>query len=282
MTDKWWDESWNPITGCSPASPGCSNCWARDMVKRFPHLHGTPNEYFPDALINVQPFSKIIFHPDRLDIPLRWKKPRRIFVGSMTDLFHEDVTDEMIQAVFGIMSSAGQHTYMVLTKRPERMRAWMEKTSLDECQAEMVVQVIEMRSPTGRRDRLNSLTINGPWPLPTIWLGVTAENQEMADQRIPILLQTPAAKRFVSVEPMLGPVDLAGIFGHDQYAMHHGIDWCIVGPENAPRPRPMDIEWARSLRDQARAAGVPFFMKSPRKGTLPADLMVQEIPEVKG
>jgi protein gp37 len=206
------------------------------------------------------PFSRVQFHPSRLDIPLHWKKPRRIFVCSMGDLFHEDVPmDWVIENVLRVVEHSPRHIFMFLTKRPKRMRAVMEhyyRTDIDALGFEV--------------------------PLENLYLGVTAENQEMADQRIPILLQTPAAKRFVSVEPMLGPVVLESVGRHllgpasQRRGMNDGLDWVICGPENAPRPRPMDIEWARSLRDQARSAGVPFFMKTPRKGTLPADLAVQE------
>lgn len=286
---EWTDATWNPVSGCTPVSEGCRNCYAKRMARRFPHLH---NASIPSTMAREENFREVIFHPGRLDQPLRWKKPRRIFVCSMGDLFHEDVTDEQIQAVFGVMSSAGQHTYMVLTKRPQRMKEWMEKTSLAECQAEMVARDIEMRSPKGRRDRIGDSTINGPWPLPTVMLGVTAENQEMADQRIPILLQTPAAKRFVSVEPMLGAVDLGaakglpvwweekGIpyrdgwsgrtIGHapeSKWHRHNGnmqpwLDWVITGPETGPHRRPSPPGAFRSLKDQCVAAGVPFFLKA--------------------
>jgi protein gp37 len=234
------------------------------MVKRFPHLHGIdmlPSHmgYGPgDA--DPYPFSRISFHPGRLDQPLRWKKPRRIFVCSMGDLFHEDVSEEWIDKVIGTMYLAPQHTFMVLTKRPERMLRYMKPDNYD----------------------------TRTWPIKNLWLGVTAENQEMADLRIPILLQTPAAKRFVSVEPMLGPVYLRPFLPHEfNREPHcpwcedcipnrgdwdgwketregkHGpfLDWVICGGESGPGARPMHPDWPRSLRDQCQAAGVPFFFK---------------------
>lgn len=228
MGDKtkisWANATWNPITGCTPVSAACDHCYAKRMYERFSR---------GDVL--VSPFSKVMFHPDRLDQPLRWKKPRRIFVCSMGDLFHEDVPLNGIIEVFDRMEEADQHTFMVLTKRPRRMREYIEDFHTK-----------------GRKD------ID---PLPNAWLGVTAENQEMADLRIPILLQTPAAKRFVSIEPCLGPVDLAGLFGNDRYAMHHGIDWAICGGETGAGARFLHPHWVENLRDQCRESGVPFFFK---------------------
>jgi protein gp37 len=176
------------------------------------------------------------FHPDRLAQPLRWKKPRRIFVCSMGDLFHEDLPlfDET-EKVFEIISACYKHTFMVLTKRPRRMRAAVEHCLWD-----------------GLPYLLN------------LWLGVTAENQEMADQRIPILLQTPAAVRFVSVEPMLGPVDLKPFFewtDMDGERVKRVPHWVICGGETGPGARFMRPEWVKSLRDQCKSAGVPFFFK---------------------
>jgi protein gp37 len=203
------------------------------MAERFPKTHGFHLDGEPKA------FSRIKFHPERLDQPLRWKKPRRIFVGSMTDLFHEDVTDLMRDQVLGLSIGAPQHIYMLLTKRPERMHQYF----------------------------------NGTHPGPNIWLGVTAENQEMADQRIPILLQTPAAKRFVSVEPMLGPVDIEQYL-HDSNCVASDVpfcicseprevcvDWVICGGESGPGARFMHPHWVENLRDQCTEAGVPFFFK---------------------
>ncbi len=217
---EWCDETWNPVTGCSPASDGCKNCYASRMIGRnLPHMG------------HEGPFSRVQFHPDRLDQPLRWKKPRRIFVCSMGDLFHEDVKEEWINSVLRVAADTTRHTFMLLTKRPGRMSAYL----------------------------------NRKWDIPkNVWLGVTAENQATFDERIPILLQTPAAKRFVSVEPMLGPVDL-GVYGHrmgsPKSAIRGVIDWVIVGGETGPGARPMHPDWARGLRDQCQAAGVPFFFK---------------------
>jgi len=180
----------------------------------------------------------VVLHSDRLNQPLKWRKPKRIFVNSLSDLFHEDVPDAVIDGVVDVMCQADQHTYQILTKRPERMLAYAESR--------------ELRA------------------LDHVWLGVSCENQATADARIPILLQTPAAVRFISAEPLLGPVDLDGYLGDDlaiaeyeygSFQYGQGLDWIIAGGESGPGARPMHPDWARSIRDQCRAAGVPFFFK---------------------
>lgn len=235
---EWAEETWNPVTGCSPISEGCRNCYAERMSKRLAGRCGYPED---------EPF-RVTLHSDRLDEPLKWKKPRKVFVCSMGDLFHEDVPDEWIdQLVWEIGHTFQKHTFLVLTKRPERMRAWFVKAYKENL------------------------------PYPNIWLGVTAENQQRADERIPILLQIPASLRFVSIEPMLGPVDLTRIIYDRQTVIDsleglHGwplphaegpkLDWVICGGETGPGARPMHPDWVRSLRDQCQAARTPFFFKS--------------------
>jgi protein gp37 len=227
---EWADSVWNPVTGCSPVSEGCENCYAKRMSKRLAGRCG----YSKD-----EPF-KVTLHPDRLGQPLRWKKPRRIFVCSMGDLFHEDVDDGFLCRVFEAIAVAEQHTFMILTKRPERMREFFMRC------------------------------VHGIWD--NLLLGVTAENQQRADERIPILLQIPAVRRFVSVEPMLGPVNPVAaldaaivIEGKVEIPAVDGIDnwlhWVICGGETGPGARPMHPDWVRSLRDQCQSAGVPFFLK---------------------
>ena len=186
MADKskieWCDATWNPVTGCSPISAGCEHCYAARMVKRFPHLHSCAS---PD---DRPAFNRIVNHIGRLDIPLHWKKPRKIFVCSMGDLFHKGSDLNWILAIYNIMRNCPQHIFMVLTKRPESAR--------------------EFYFWNGKDDTFNL-------SLPNLWLGVTCENQEMADKRIPILLQIPAAKRFVSYEPGLGPIDISELIGYN-------------------------------------------------------------------
>jgi protein gp37 len=258
MADKskieWCDATWNPITGCTPISEGCRNCYAERMAKRFPKLHGEFDAPKGAPRIGVS-FRVPVFHPDRLDRPARWKRPRRIFVGSMTDLFHDHIPLSWLTDVMVAMDRAKHHTFMVLTKRPERMKAYLDDIGIQ--------------------------------PPPHIWWGVTAENQQTADERIPILLQTHAAKRFVSVEPMVGPVDLENLAnyhwrqeeeldpnwpkvrldalrghmkGPDDMGLNR-LDWVICGGESGLGARPMHPSWAELLRTQCQEARVPFFFK---------------------
>lgn len=245
-TIEWTDKTWNPVTGCTKVSQGCKHCYAERV---FPRPY--PGRKFTDVQC----------HPERLEQPLRWKKPARIFVNSMSDLFHEDVPDSFIDQVFAVMALASQHTFQVLTKRPRRMYEWMR----NERSLHVVLQHWK-----------NDQAGQNIWPLTNVWLGVSVENQETADERIPWLLKTPAAVRFLSIEPLLSPVDLhrikdpkmSGITfdalskkGGIALLDGHGIDWVIVGGESGPDARPMHPDWARSIRDQCVAAGVPFFFK---------------------
>ena len=203
---EWTEATWNPVTGCTQVSPGCARCYAKRFAERFRGVPGHPYERGFD----------VVERPERLGQPLRWKRPRTIFVNSMSDLFHEAVADDFVASVFETMERAGRHTFQVLTKRPERAAA---------------------------------LAPSLPWP-PNVWLGVSVENQRWTT-RIDALRAIPAAVRFLSCEPLLGPLDLD----------LEGVGWVIAGGESGPRARPMDIAWARSVRDQCRAAGVPFFFK---------------------
>src|SRR3972149_4562828 len=214
---EWADEVWNPVTGCTKVSQGCKNCYAERIANRF---------------WGERKFTDLQMHPERLEDPLHWKKPRRVFVNSMSDLFHVDVDHEFISDVFRIMERAISHTFMVLTKRPKEMLHWFN-------------------------------TYNAENPLPNVWLGVSAEDQNTTDERIPDLLRTPAAVRFVSCEPLLGPVNLSPWI---DWRLSHidspqKLDWIICGGESGPNARPMNPDWARSLRDQCVAAEVPFFFK---------------------
>jgi protein gp37 len=230
---EWTDQTWNPVTGCTKISEGCAHCYAKRMSKRLAGRCG-----YPEAPHNFD----VTLHPDRLDEPLRWRKPRRVFVCSMGDLFHEDVPFGFIRRVFWTMWHwSSIHIYQILTKRPHIMLSFF--------------------------DYLQGTDGGDLIGLPNVWLGVTAENQEQADKRIPILLQIPAAVRFVSVEPMLGPADLSewinpqGATARDDPARYSLLDWVICGGESGPGARPMHPDWARSLRDQCQMAGVPFFFK---------------------
>jgi protein gp37 len=227
MADKsaieWTDATWNPVTGCTKVSPGCDHCYAERVTERW---QGKGS------------FNRVVLHEDRLSKPLKWRKPRRVFVNSMSDLFHDDVPDAYIAEVFSVMARAPQHTFQVLTKRHGRMRSLLNRGSF----------------------RDNLATWCRPWPLPNVWLGVSVEDQKWADVRVPALLDTPAAVRFLSCEPLLGPVWLKAFWLQPTFPGPR-INWVIVGGESGPGARPMHADWARSLRDRCVAAGVPFFFK---------------------
>lgn len=309
---EWAEESWNFVTGCSPVSEACQNCYARRMANRLRGRYGYPHD---DQF-------KVTFHPDKIGLPSKWRKSRRIFPVSMGDIFHKDVSDGLIMWAFWVMAHNPQHTYMLLTKRPERMLDWFTKWSDTRGDNH---EFTNARGPDEVREAYNSprsrlfadmLELWGDPPDgcayptydwmegPKIWsdeffgvcLGVTAENQKAADERILLLLQCPAAVRFVSAEPLLGPIDFhfptriwgttsSGKPGCDHccngdrcddpshidrikcpYCRGTGYarkpDLVIVGGETGPGARPMHPEWARDIRDQCQAADVPFFFKS--------------------
>jgi protein gp37 len=283
---EWTDATWNPIVGCSIVSPACTNCYAMAQAARIERMQ--PGGHYAGTTEQVKgnPVWTGVLNqaPEHILLqPLRWKRPRRIFVNSMSDLFHDAVAEAWIDRIFAVMALAPQHTFQILTKRPKRMRPY--------CSANDVAQRIAWASVDLPCD--DELVRIPSWPLKNVWLGVTAEDQPRADERIPELLETPAAVRFVSIEPMLGPVDLMKIdiaawlrtyrpdsdiglhefdpdmrlpllmpFYHWQSGYSSpGLDWVICGGESGPRARPMHPQWARDLRDQCKASGVPFFFK---------------------
>ena len=277
---EWTDETWNPIrarnldTGraghfCVHVSPACEHCYAEVMQAR---LFGNPVRYAAQDAEKVE----IFMHENALMQPLRWRRPRRIFVCSMTDLFYEGHSDELIDRVFAAMALAPQHTFQVLTKRAERMRDYIQAEPWDRINAEA--------GTLEHWDKMPTLDV----PPRHIWLGVSAEDQRRAEERIPVLLDTPAAVRFLSAEPLLGPIDLtrlelvpdsldedgelrrAGIRvdalrnKHCESGVKRGLgplDQVIVGGESGHGARPMHPQWARDLRDQCEAAGTAFFFK---------------------
>ena len=268
---EWTDATWNPVSGCTKVSQGCKNCYAERDWARLVHLPA----YFGRS------FSDVRCHQERLDQPLHWKKPRRIFVNSMSDLFHEAVPDEFIAQVFLVMANSNHHTYQVLTKRPQRMRQWFEK--LRRRGSMVVLPTSEGFRGYSRCDAI-CVGLEGEWPLPNVWLGVSVEDQVTANERIPLLLDTPAAVRWISAEPLLEPIYLKGLFGlitddedvridalegtfitsryqEEGTPLGAKLDWIVVGGESGPKARPMHPNWVRSLRDQCAAAGVPFLFK---------------------
>lgn len=219
---EWTDATWNPVVGCSVASTGCKNCYAMTRVAprlannpKTPHYHGTVEKTDKGKYVWTGKIG--IADPKTFEKPLHWKKPRRIFVNSTSDLFHAAVPDDVIDSIFSIMARCPLHIFQILTKHPQRMREYI-----------------------------------GNGFLPNVWLGVSVENQQFANERIPVLLQIPAAIRFVSAEPLLDKIDLTSF---------DKLDWIIAGGESGPKARPMHPDWVRDLRDQCEITATPFFFK---------------------
>jgi protein gp37 len=236
---EWTDATWNPVRGCTKVSAGCAHCYAETLMERFRGVPGHPFEHGFDLRLV----------PEHLHDPLTWKRPRRIFVNSLSDLFHEEILQSYLEWVCDVMLRANWHVFQVLTKRAGRMAAMLKGPLRTAAKAKH------------------------------IWWGVSVENQQAADERVPLLLQAPAAVRFVSCEPLLGPVDLRSIHAGDagpdgnkwmdalvelycgDPTMGRGLDWVIVGGESGRGARPMHPQWARDIRDQCSATGTPFFFK---------------------
>jgi len=204
---EWTDSTWNPVTGCTKVSPGCTHCYAERIALRLKEA----------GVAKYRNGFTLTLHPDALDEPAGWRKPRMVFVCSMGDLFHEDVPLEFIQEVFAVMGTLTRHQFQVLTKRAERL------AELDEALF---------------------------WP-PNVWMGVTVEQEDLL-HRVQCLRETRAVTKFLSLEPLLGPVTALDL---------RDIDWVIVGGESGPRARPLAAEWVREIRDRCRTSGVPFFFK---------------------
>ena len=261
ISTEWTDATWQPITGCSVIGPGCTNCYAMTLAGTRLRHHPSRAGLTRDTKAGPVWTGEVRFNEQWLDLPLRWKLPRRIFVCAHGDLFHEAVPDEWIDRVFAVMALAPQHTFQVLTKRARRMRDYCRYAASRVTAAAFAYWCQRLRIDNHREYKPAQLK----WPLPNVWLGVSVEDQPRADERIPLLLDTPAAKRFISAEPLLSGIDLR------EYLVDWAtgwmltpkpaIDWVIVGGENGPGARPMHPAWARSLRDQCQAAGVSFLMK---------------------
>lgn len=273
MADKtkieWTDATWNPVIGCRRVDEGCRNCYAEVMAARFSDAgqwgHGLANRVKDaDGKTDHRWTGETRFIDHALDMPLRWRKPRKIFVCSTSDLFGESVPDEWIDKVFAVMALAPHHTFQVLTKRPERARAYLAKRDTSKAGDPITMAALSISG--------NGKGGNSQWPLPNVWLGTSISDQASADLRIPHLLSTFAAVRFISAEPLLGPVDLAPYLYAAKMAADTAdgqrhqwdipkLNWVIVGGESGLYARPMHPDWARSLRDQCAAAGTAFFFK---------------------
>ncbi|MFJ3043552.1 phage Gp37/Gp68 family protein [Streptomyces tendae] len=265
-TIEWTEQTWNPTTGCDQISPGCTNCYAMTMAKRLKGMGSA--KYQTDGNPRTSgPGFGIAVHPEAIREPLRWKKPRLVFVNSMSDLFHSGISTPDLHLIFGVMAATPQHTYQVLTKRHGRMRSLINDPQFAHMTRHRAEQVF------GR-----PATAGWTWPLPNVHLGVSVENQKWADIRIKALAQTPAAVRFLSCEPLIGPVRLNRSHGHCPTHDFSGCfcsgpcpdlilpDWIIIGGESGPGARPFYPQWAADLIDDARQAGAAPFVK--QLGTL--------------
>lgn len=319
---EWTDRTWNPTVGCARVSPGCENCYAENQAARVVLMsaaQGRESVYLPVVDVERRRWNRAcVTVPGRLEDPLRWKKPAMVFVNSMSDLFHPSVPFEFIAAVFGVAAACPQHTFQILTKRPQRMReffAWLggRRAALRECFLRASTYIPDDGAWKRWVDQGRQAYDCGfPWPLPNVWLGVSVEDQQRADERIPVLLECPAAVRFLSCEPLLGEVDinatndvLCRCYGcmsmltqYPESPSLRRIDWVIVGGESGPGARECDLAWVRSIVEQCAAADVPVFVKQlgakptvagrrvisirDRKGAdpseWPTDLRVQQFP----
>jgi protein gp37 len=279
---EWTDEVWNPVTGCTKIATGCKNCYAERMAKRLRGRCGYPAD---------DPF-KVTLHRDRFTQPLRWRNPRKgIFVCSMGDLFHKEVSSEDIAAIFGVMAATPNHTYLVLTKRPDRMRRWFQQTSeclpapeysnyfrLGDSRTAKVVAsyAIDSVEEAGRLIAKQWGCLQ--WPLPNVLLGVSASTQSDLERLWPDLRRTPAVLRFLSLEPLLGPIDLRRVYsGTMNENCHSEADWLIIGSESGPRRRECDNQWIAGIVRQCVDSDIPVFVKQAHEGG-----QVVKMPKVLG
>ncbi|NEO85501.1 MAG: phage Gp37/Gp68 family protein [Spirulina sp. SIO3F2] len=279
---EWTNQTWNPVVGCSKTSPGCAECYAILMAHRLEAMAGNLDnpgrlEYYK-GLTQKLPSGRIEwtgevkFVEEALQIPLQRKKSQTYFVNSMSDLFHDTVTDKELDQIFAVMALTPQHTYQVLTKRPERMHDYCTNAK------HQIIEECTRRIVSGSLSQQQKITAISIWadtrphyPLPNIWLGVTTEDQRTVNERIPLLLQTPAVIRFLSCEPLLEKIDIESIqgalwlyddeYGTGQRIKANGIDQVIIGGESGPRAKPCHVEWLQDLVAQCRDAGVAVFVK---------------------
>lgn len=285
---EWTDATANVINGCSVVSPGCTNCYAMRLAGTRMKHHPTRTGLTIDTKAGPVWNGEVRFNEKALMQVLSWTKPRMIFWNAHGDMFHDSVPDEWIDKCFAVMALTSHHTHQVLTKRSKRMGEYITKRSGD-----FKVVIVDAARKSGATLMQCRDTGWTPWPLPNVWLGVSVEDQTRADERVPDLLATPAAVRWISAEPLLGPVDLREIGLEDTLDVacnnvkldaltgYHrgiprldgrievpslpsrlpGIDWVVAGGESGPNARPMHPDWARKLRDDCAMAGVPFLFK---------------------
>lgn len=286
---EWTDATWNVVTGCAIVSPGCTNCYAMKLAGTRLRDHPSRKGLTIDSKAGPVWNGQVRFNADWLTQPLRWTKPRKIFVCAHGDLFHEGVTDDQLDQIFAVMALAPQHVFQVLTKRPERMRDYLSKRTLTDW-AEAVqpgslpFSRADVKRAFGLTEKFSYDPATPSLPLLNVWLGVSVEDQARASERIPVLLETPAAVRWLSAEPLIGPVDLLNIETipprvaylnalsgrrmtceaggpYEEIPALSQLDWVVVGGESGAGSRPMHPDWARDLRDQCADAGVAFLFK---------------------
>lgn len=262
----WTEQTWNPIRGCTRISSGCTRCYAEVVAARFSDPGMAYEGLARRTSAGPRWTGKLKVVEEHLADPIRWRRPRMIFVNSMSDLFHQSLSIDVIARVYAVMILSPHHTFQVLTKRAARMREVLTDSSFYR-------RVLD--AATGFRARWPGLTgigISDPTKFPpmNVWNGVSVENQPAADQRVPELVATPSSVRWLSIEPQIGPVDLSAFIGGPYVTLpgdqvepnrNAGIDWVVIGGESGRDPRPFNVEWARSLLAQCRGAGVPVFMK---------------------
>ena len=254
---EWTDATWNPVTGCTKVSPGCKHCYAKRV---FPRVYGRQIINHVDGP-RPRVFENVWTHPDRLPMPIHWRRPRRIFVNSMSDLFHENVPFGFVDEVLAVAVLSPQHTFQILTKRAERMFNYFDY----DLRIRYVVQAIYNLA---RQEKIKDIP-QWDWPLRNVHMGISAENQETYDERVHWLNKTPARVRWISAEPLLGPIDMnleskvpsgqeSELDNPDRLDL---VDWVVVGGESGPEARPMHPEWVAQIRHECQRAGVPFLFK---------------------
>jgi protein gp37 len=264
---EWTNETWNPIVGCSKVSEGCQNCYAEKMAIRVRSMLAnniTPSWVAYDDVVDMDKKAwngKTHLVLSAFEKPFHWRKPRKVFVCSMGDLFHESVPFAWITNVFAVIMANPQHTFQILTKRPDRMLEWFNY--IEKIEEHEVMQGPEKIRYLAYKlyDYKTEFNNGNYWPLKNLWIGVSAENKEQANKRIPILFKISAAVRFVSIEPMLGAIDLDDFTYDGIGSLQNQLDWVILGGESGHHARPLHPDWVRSIRDQCKATGIPFFFK---------------------
>ena len=264
---EWTDATWQPITGCTVVSPGCTHCYAMRLAGTRLKDHPSRKGLTKDGPNGPVWTGEVRLNEQWLDQPLRWRKPRRIFVCAHGDLFHESVPDEWIDRVFAVMALAREHTFQVLTKRPERAREYLAQVAAERDMQRWANAAVELANDPCACHAIE----DADWPLSNVWLGTSIEGPAYWPRAVR-LKETPAAVRFLSIEPLI-----EGLGTHVRIV--DDMDWVIVGGESGPNARPMEPEWAREIRDQCRRASVPFFMKQmAKKASIPNELMIREWP----